>query len=292
MKLTRPGLETLEELATGYGLIEGPTWDATRGLIYSDVHNGGVFCLNAAGTVTTVVEHRRGIGGIALHADGGLIVGGRNVAYKGPGAGGTAVLLGQDCVPDIIGFNDLTTDSAGRIYVGSLGSSPFEAESERRNGFLHLIDLDGSSRVLAPDIKLTNGLAFSPDGKRLYHSDSRNNIIGMYAVEADGNVGPREVFTPVEPGIPDGLCVAEDGSVWVAAARGDAVLVFEADGTLRQRIDTVHMPTSVCFGGDDLRDLYIVSGSDGTGKENGGSVFRMRVDVPGLPVAVARIPIP
>ncbi|MFT5391129.1 MAG: D-xylonolactonase [Gammaproteobacteria bacterium] len=279
----------MRELTTGFGLIEGPTWDSTRGLIFSDVHNGGVFCLDAAGVVTTVVAHRRGIGGIALHADGGLVVGGRNVAYKGPAAEATHVLLGQDCVPDIVGFNDLTTDSLGRVYVGSLGSSPFEAETARCAGFLHVIDLDGSTRVLAADIKLTNGLGFSPDGRRLYHSDSRNNIIGMYDVFSDGSVGPREVFARVEPGVPDGLCVSEDGAVWVAVARGDAVLGFNSDGSLRERINTVHMPTSVCFGGDDLRDLYIVSGSDGTGKDNGGSVFCMRSDVAGLRVPPARV---
>ena len=67
---------------------------------------------------------------------------------------------------------------------------------------------------------------------------------------------------------------------------------FAPDGALIRRIDTVHMPTSVCFGGADLRELYIVSGSEGTGREDGGSVFRMQVDVPGLPVAAARVDTP
>jgi gluconolactonase len=201
------------------------------------------------------------------------------------------VLLDRDCVEDIIGFNDLTTDEAGRIYVGSLGSSPFEPEAERRDGYLHVIDLDGSSRVLAPGIKLTNGLGFSPDGTRLYHSDSRNGFVGVYGVLPDGDVGPREVFARLEPGIPDGLAVAEDGTVWVAMARGGAVVVLGPDGSEVRRIPTVHMPTSVCFGGDDLRDLYVVSGPEGSGRQDGGAVYRMRVDVPGLPVPPARISI-
>ncbi len=281
----------MEELASGYGLIEGPTWDPQRGLIFSDVPNGGVFCLDGDGNVSTVVGHRRGIGGIALHEHGGLVVGGRNVAYKRTGSDETRVLLPQDCVEDIIGFNDLTTDDEGRVYVGSLGSSPFDAESERRDGHLHVIDLDGSTRVLASGIRLTNGLGFSPDGKRLYHSDSRKNMVTVYEVLGGGEVGPQCAVAQVEPGVPDGLCVAEDGAIWVAAARGGAVWVLNPDGTVRDKIETVHMPTSVCFGGDDLRDLYIVSGSDGTGREDGGSVHRMRVDVPGLPVPLARVPL-
>ena len=65
----------MERVATGYGLIEGPVWDATHGLYFSDVLNGGVFRLDRAGKVTTAIEKRRGIGGMALHASGGLVVG-------------------------------------------------------------------------------------------------------------------------------------------------------------------------------------------------------------------------
>ena len=135
----------MEQLASGYTLIEGPVWDPSQGLLFSDVRDGGVFCLESIGTVRPVVEHRRGIGGMALHESGGLIVGGRNIAYKGPAAHGTLVLIEQSVAPeDIIGFNDLTTDSAGRIYAGSLGGSPFAKGGIRRSGFLHMIDLDGS----------------------------------------------------------------------------------------------------------------------------------------------------
>ena len=95
----------MEELATGFGLIEGPVWDG--GLVFSDVPNGGVHRLGEGGSVETVVAHRRGIGGIARHEAGGFVVGGRNVAYKGPAAPATVVLLSETCVDDIIGFNDL-----------------------------------------------------------------------------------------------------------------------------------------------------------------------------------------
>lgn len=284
----------MEKLASGYGLIEGPVWDPARGLIFSDVHHGGVYCLRQSGAVETVVEHRRGIGGMALHADGGLIVSGRNIAYKGPARAETVVLLDRDAELGIIGFNDLTTDATGRIYVGSLCSSPFDPEGRKnpKPGGLHVIDVDGSSRRLADGILLTNGLGFSPDGRRLYHSDSAASIVGVYDVRPDGSVGPRRTFAPVEPGVPDGLAVSVDGAVWVAVARGSAVIVFEPDGRERERIPCpLPMVTSVCFGGDDLRDLYVVTGSDGTGGQNAGSVFRMRASVAGVPVAPARIEI-
>lgn len=287
----------LEELATGYSLIEGPVWDRDRGLIFSDVHEGGVFCLTPSGDIEPVVEYRRGIGGIALHERGGLVVGGRNVAYKGPAAYGTLVLLLLD--PDIgeIGFNDLTTDAAGRVYVGSLGASPFDRaeqdQTEIRTGFLHVIDLDGKSRRLAGGLQLTNGLGFSPDGTRLYHSDSRRGIVGVYPVHDDGSVGDREVFARFEQGAPDGLALSEDGAVWVASAGGSCVRVFEPEGAERLAIEVpLPMVTSVCFGGAELRDLFVVTGSDGAASERAGTIYRLPVDVPGLPVAPARVPLP
>ena len=70
----------MEELATGFGLVEGPTWINDRGLLFSDVIKGGVYLLDHLNNVSTIVEHRRGIGGIAIHEENGLIVGGKNIA--------------------------------------------------------------------------------------------------------------------------------------------------------------------------------------------------------------------
>jgi gluconolactonase len=280
----------MDKLAEGYGLIEGPVWDPARGLLYSDVINGGVFCLDRQDKVSQVIEHRRGIGGMALHADGGLIVGGRNIAYKPADGGESQIILDSDPDNGVLGFNDLTTDAAGRIYVGSLAFRPVGADDEPKPGVLFCIDLDGSARVVGEDVWLTNGLGVSPDGKRLYHSESRKNRVRVYDIAEDGGLSPHRTFAPVENGIPDGLALAEDGSVWVAVADGARVDVFEADGSLRTQISCpLPMVTSVCFGGDDLRDLYVVTGSRGAGGDNRGAVFRMRAEVAGLPVAPARV---
>jgi xylono-1,5-lactonase len=78
--------------------------------------------------------------------------------------------------------------------------------------------------------------------------------------------------------------------VWVADAHGGRVVVFEADGRHRQDIAVpLPMVTSLCFGGDDMKDLYIVTGSRGGPRENCGTVFRTRADVAGLRLAPARV---
>jgi gluconolactonase len=285
----------MDSLATGYGLIEGPVWEPGRGLCFSDVLNGGVYRLSPSGEVATVIPHRRGIGGMARHAAGGLVVGGRNIAFKSLSDERTVVLLDSDVTPDAVGFNDLTTDASGRIYVGSLGFRVFAGDTPRP-GHLHVIDLDGSVRTISDGVLLTNGLAFSPDGRRLHHCDSRAGLIRLYDVHADGSVSAWRVFARVEGETPDGMAVAADGSVWVALADGGAVAVFEPDGSERTRLlMPLPMVTSVCFGGDDLRDLYVVTGSRGGPRENCGTVFRTRVDVPGLlrpPARVALSPTP
>ena len=102
--------------------------------------------------------------------------------------------------------------------------------------------------------------------------------------------GLRGVSSPApEAGSPTAWRSA-DGSVWVALARGGCVAVFAPDGAERTRQPVpLPMVTSLCFGGDDLHDLYVVTGSQGGPSENCGTVFRKRVDVPGLLRPLARV---
>ena len=282
----------MQQVATGYGLIEGPVWDPARGLYFSDVINGGVDLLNLDGKIKPTIPKRRGIGGMALHENGGLVVGGRDIACVSLADGTSRTLLALDAIPGATGFNDLTTDKVGRIYVGSLAYKVFGGEAPRP-GHLHVIDLDGTMRTLSDGILLTNGLGFSPDGSRLYHSDARAGLVRVYDVMSDGGVGPWRTFAMLGDGqsaVPDGLKVASDGSVWVADAHGGRVAIFNADGTHRRDLAVpLPMVTSVCFGGADLCDLYVVTGSRGGPHENCGSIFRTRVDVAGLALPLARV---
>jgi D-xylonolactonase len=279
----------MEQLATGYGLIEAPVWDSDRGLFFSDVLKGGVHCISPSAAVSTVLPDRRGIGGMALHEQDGLVVGGRTISYESLAGGRTVVLMERSVMPEVVGFNDLTTDARGRVYVGSLAFRVF-AGGPPKPGYLHLIDLDGSVRTVADGVWLTNGLGVSPEGTRLYHSDSRADHVRVYDVRADGSVGHWRVFAELRGAVPDGLAVAADGSVWVAAARGGCVIAFDPDGTERLRLPVpLPMVTSVCFGGSDLRDLYVVTGSEGGPNTNCGTVYRTRVEVPGLALSPARV---
>src|SRR5262245_53505358 len=102
----------METLAFGYGLAEAPRVDEQGRLYFSDVLGGGVYRWSPDGTVATVVPKRRGVGGLVLHADGGLVVTGRDVVHVRDGE--SRPLLAVD---GVVGFNDLTTDRHGRVFV-------------------------------------------------------------------------------------------------------------------------------------------------------------------------------
>lgn len=280
----------MEELATGYGLIEGPVWHDEHGLIFADVMNGGVRALSEVGDLREIVPKRRGIGGMALHATGGLVLGGREIIHQDENGSPPRVLIDNDVTDVAIGFNDLTTDREGRVWAGSLAFRVFAGEAIRP-GHLHVVDLDGSVRTVSEGITLTNGMGFSPDGKQLYHCDSRSDVIRKYDVTSDAAVSGWQPLTHIEgEGIPDGMAVAQDGSIWVAIAHGSKVAVFEPDGRLREEYPVpLPMVTSVCFGGKDLQDLYVVTGSHGGPTQNCGTVYRMRAPVPGLPLSPAKV---
>lgn len=279
----------MKALATGYGLIEGPTWRNEHGLLFSDVTNGGVYLLDENNDVTSILKHRKGIGGIVLHEKTGLVVGGRNLSYKSFEGERSFVLLDTDVTADAVGFNDFTTDTAGRIYVGSLAFIVFGGQ-DPKPGHLHVIDLDGSVRTLSDGVMLTNGLGFSPDSKKLYHSDARDGLVRVYDVLEDGKLSLWKPFVLIKNGHADGLAVGQDGSVWVAIAHGSRVDVFEPDGNLRETLSVpLPMVTSVCFGGADLKDLYVVTGSLGGPRENCGTIYKTRVNVPGVPIPKAKV---
>lgn len=273
----------LETVASGYGLIEGPRVDADGNLFFSDVTNGGVYRRSPSGEITTAVPKRRGVGGIALHADGGLIVSGKNICHVKDG--NSRILFQRDDIP---GFNDIFTDSAGRVYAGSLRSDPFKLKKQVA-GELWRISAEGQATEMYGDIGITNGIGASPDGKLLYHSDSAPKHIVVHDMTDDGQAVNRRVFATLEE-VPDGLAVDESGRVWVAVYGGGCVTCFAPDGSVDHVLDVpAKAVTSLCFGGKDRCDLYIVTADNTEAPERKGTIFHTRVDVPGVPVPLATV---
>lgn len=276
---------TFETLATGFGLVEGPRVDAQDRLFFSDARSGGVFCRSADGVIETVVPKRRGVGGIALHADGGLVISGRNICHVRDGE--SRILFEREDTP---GFNDLFTDANGCILVGSQMFNPFAEDAQNVPGEMIRISGEGLAEVLYDDVHLTNGIGFSPDGRRLYHSDSAQGHVILHDVADDGSCAGRRVLAEMSDGAPDGLAVDEAGCVWVAAYGAGAAVRYTPEGAIDLALEVpAKAVASLCFGGPDRRDLYVVSGDNTCDRALRGSIFRTRVEVAGLPAPLARI---
>jgi gluconolactonase len=276
-------MNEIETLAWGYGLVEGPRVDGDDNLYFSDVHGGGVHRRRRDGTIETVVPRRRGVGGIALHADGGVVISGRDICHVRDGR--TRVVF----APDAPGLNDLFVDAAGRVICATMRSDPFTTDGPRTAGECWLIDTDGVAVELYGDVALANGIGLSPDNSSLYHSDTTRGVwVHHYD---DGTVSDRRLFVQRDDLLPDGLAVDQAGTVWVADVSGSgAVRGFAPDGSEVGRVEVpARMVTSLCFGGTDRRDLYIVTADNCSAPERAGTIFRTRAEVPGCVVPAARI---
>jgi len=258
-----------EVVASGFGLAEAPLWDG-ESLLFSDAIFGGVKRLGKDGRVEEVLPKRRGIGGMAQHADGGLIVSGRDVLHIRPDGEQVVVLERQ---PGFTGYNDMGTLGDGTLLVGALRFNPLQGETPEPSALVALRPGDDHPDTTElPVVTWPNGIACAPDGETFYLADFDDGRIWRDAHEYWAR-------SPSEDA--DGLAVDEDGGVWVALGGGRAIARF-VEGDVEQLIEVpdTDFVSSVCFGGNPLDDLYVTTRS---------SVLRTRVDATGLPVPPARI---
>ncbi len=277
-----------EMLATGYGAVEGPRVDTRNRLYFSDVVDGGVYRRSPDGTVETLIAGRKSVGGIAFNAGNHLLVAGATVALWNEESGELPDVFAGLPGRAVGHFNDLTVDAAGRVFVGTVnGDIDAALEEPKAPGDLYRLDPSGRATMVWENVGTSNGMAFSPDGKLLYHCDSQPGHVMVYDVTADGELRDRRVFAKVSAGMTDGMTVDAEGGVWVAAILGGMVQRFRSDATLDR---TITMPQkkvlSVVFGGSDLCDLYVVTAQS---RRMRGSIYRARSDIPGLPLPLARL---
>jgi sugar lactone lactonase YvrE len=225
----------VQTLAQGYVLAEAPVAGIEGELYFSDAVAGGVHRIDPDGTVTVVIPKRRGIGGMALHRDGGLVVTGRTVQH------GDRELLGEE--PGVTGYNDMGVAPDGAVWAGALTFRPAAGE-EPTPGAL----FKGTQRVPTPSVRWPNGIGFSPDGATAYVADFADGRIHAGPVD-----GPLEPWARSPRGSADGLAVDEEGGVWVALGPGRGVARFSPGGTPEELLEVeADFVSSLCFAGQDL----------------------------------------
>ena len=155
-------------------------------------------------------------------------------------------------------LNDGRVDARGRLWIGTMDN-----QLHRPNGALYRVTGDGAVTRLFSDVIVTNGIAFAPDNRRLYFTDTRRYCTWQFDFDLDdGTISNRRLFADYRATgeRPDGACVDVDGGIWQAFFSGRRVVRYRPDGRIETVVSLpVTNPTCVCFGGRDLKTLFITS---------------------------------
>lgn len=242
-------------------------------------------------------------GCIAPARSGGLVVALRDGMYRAREWGGELAPIHRfDHDPATTRFNDGKADPLGRFWAGTM----YEPKGAEVAGLFSL-DARGAAidvRRHAGDAVTGNGLAFSPDRRTVYWSDTQAHRVRAWDWDAEANrlsnerlfhqFAPKPAgWQPGDPGYggrPDGAAMDAEGCYWAAMFEGGRLVRLSPRGELLAELPTpVLCPTMPCFGGEDGRTLYVTSGgqrgdAELAARPLSGHVIATRVDVPGLPV--------
>ena len=187
-------------------------------------------------------------------------------------------------------FNDAACDPRGRLWAGTMHAQATRDMAPTGALYRHAVD---RLEVVEADVAISNGIGWDPSGRIMYFADTHGGTVWAYHYDlGTGLATDRRPFAqvPVAVGVPDGLAVDAAGRVFVAVWRGARLNVYAPDGSLDA---VVAMPvphaTSCCFGGADLRTLYISTSRRGLTEAemarhpDSGLLFALPVEVPGLP---------
>ena len=273
---------------------ECPLWSPAEAALYwVDIDGFAIHRLHPASGVHRCWSTPSEPSALALCAGGGLVVALRSgFARFDTDSGALTPIAPAPYDTTTTRFNDGRTDPAGRFWVGTIYEPRSEPAAE-----MYCLERGQVRRVWSGGMTVSNGLAFSPDQRSMYHADTTSHRIDRYdydaATGAVANVQRFQQFSTDRKasdygGRPDGAAIDSEGAYWCAMFEGGRLLRFAPDGRLLREIALpLRCPTMLAFGGEDLRTLYITSASHGRSAEEvaryplTGRVLSLRVDVAG-----------
>lgn len=275
---------------TGCTLGEGPLWSPSEGFLWwVDVKRAKLHRFNPRTGNTRRYDLPIRASTLALYDGSILMAGDREIGRYAPSTEAyerLAVLEGEPATN--------RTNDGGVAPDGSLWFGTMDDDQKEPTGCYYRYSVDGGVEALRlPSVLVTNTFQFSPDGTRFYTCDSaEQEILAFDHDPADGKLTGRKVLSDTFDfgGYPDGSAIDSEGCLWTCLWDASRVVRFTPDGEVdRVIILAAPRPTSVAFGDDDLKTLFITTARAGLSfpqldaRPLSGSLFAIRVDVPGVP---------
>lgn len=273
-------------------LGESPVWAAEEQALYwVDILAPALHRLDVASGALRTWLMPEPIGSLGLRAQGGAVVALRRGFQVLDFASGRLDVFSEP-LPDEpdIRFNDGKVSPEGRFWAGTM-----DEKLSRPLGALYRLDPDGSCHRVVDGLIVSNGLAWSADGRAMFHSDSRAPAIYAYDYDPETGAlsGKRVVARPTEDiGRPDGAAMDVEGYYWSAGISAGVLNRWAPDGRLDRQIALpCAAPTMPCFGGPEMKTIFLTSLRHNLPAEKlaasplSGGIFALDVDVPGVPVA-------
>jgi sugar lactone lactonase YvrE len=270
---------------------ESPLWSAREAALYwVDIPDGVIHCWQPESGTRREWRLPSAVGSIGLRASGGLVVAMRS-GFHLFDLQTEALTFVCHPEPDLPSnrLNDGKVSPEGRFWAGTMD----ERADKQAIGSLYRLDADHRCTRMSGGVRVSNGLAWSPDGRTMYHSDSRGGAIFRHAYDAEtGAIGERELFVQMQPewGRPDGGATDEEGCYWSCGVGAGRINRFSADGELIGFVEMpILHPTMPCFGGPDGRTMYVTSHRENYAAEDlartpqAGGVFMLEPGVAGAP---------
>lgn len=276
-------------------LLESPVWDERRGVLFlCSILSREVLELDLDTGVRRRWPFEAEVVSLGLCDSGALVVGlAREVIVFEPDTGQRRSLWRGYDEPATSRLNDGKVGPDGAFWIGSMDMRQPRAPVGR----LYRVTADGAATTIADGFAVSNGLAWSPDGRTLYHSDSFAAWIDRYDFDSrTGEAGNRRRLRDLdeETGRPDGAACDAAGDYWSAGVSAGVLNRITPEGALRARYPLpVPAPTMPCFCGADLRQIAITSHRQTTPEKLeraplSGGVFLAEAPVAGAPVARMR----
>jgi gluconolactonase len=275
----------LDSIVQNLAFGEGPVWDRRQKLLYFVDIIGSTIWKWTPGKGQEVVLHpSRHANGMTFDRQGRLLVAGWSARciwrFE---ADGTLARIAEtwegkrfNSPNDIVVKSDGSvwwTDSAGGLTIPGMVADDVQRYIDYQGVYRLSPDGKTVSMVIA-DCAYPNGLAFSPDEKKLYVNDTQQALIRIFDVQDDGTLGAGRDFYRLqgnEMGHADGMKVDTEGNVYCTGPGG--IHVMDPSGRLVCRLRVPANCSNLAFGDDDMKTLYITSFNE---------VFRTRVRIPGV----------